>query len=140
MLQRVEITNYRSCHGVVLDNLGAVTVLIGRNAVGKSNILRGIQWAASAATAANVDEIRNAYVAITLRVSAGASVFDYFIRLLATNADPKRQPGGDLSESLTHSDAHTAVFERENEKVTIGPWEAQPQTINIGRYAPVFRP
>ncbi len=40
MLKRVEIHNFRSCHNVVLDDLGAVTVLVGRNAVGKSNILR----------------------------------------------------------------------------------------------------
>ncbi len=50
MLKRVEIENYRSCRNVVLDDLGPMTVLLGRNAVGKTNILQAIQWAAKAAT------------------------------------------------------------------------------------------
>ncbi len=50
MLTRVEISKFRSCEDLVLDNLGPMTVLVGRNGAGKTNILRGIEWAARTAT------------------------------------------------------------------------------------------
>ena len=85
------------------------------------------------------DEIRNAYVAITLRVDAGTSVFDYFIRLLGANADPKRRPGGrPLGVADAFGRSFCYFFERENEKVTLGRWKTQPQTINLGRDPHVF--
>ncbi|MGO9115642.1 MAG: AAA family ATPase [Thermoguttaceae bacterium] len=34
---------------MVLDNLGPLTLLVGRNAAGKSNILRAISWLANSA-------------------------------------------------------------------------------------------
>ena len=60
-VQRVEIRNFRSCHSVVLDDLGPVTVLVGRNAVGKSNVLRAVQWAAETARAGNVGRNINGF-------------------------------------------------------------------------------
>jgi len=54
MLTRVEIKQFRSCHGVVLDNLGPMTVLAGRNAAGKTNILQAIQLAAGFAVSGPV--------------------------------------------------------------------------------------
>jgi predicted ATPase len=50
MLKRVVIKGFRSCHDVVLDDLGPLTVLVGRNAAGKSNILQAIFWLTSNAT------------------------------------------------------------------------------------------
>ena len=55
MLKRIEIKSFRSCRDVVLDNLGATTVLVGRNAVGKTNILKAIEWVASTATSDKVE-------------------------------------------------------------------------------------
>jgi len=42
MLKRIEISGFRSCNRVVLDDLEKITALIGRNAAGKSNILKAI--------------------------------------------------------------------------------------------------
>jgi energy-coupling factor transporter ATP-binding protein EcfA2 len=50
MLLSVEITNFRSCENVRIDDIGSVLVLVGRNGVGKTNILCAIEWAAKIAT------------------------------------------------------------------------------------------
>jgi len=52
MLKRINITQFRSCHGVILDDLGPVTALVGRNGAGKTNVLKAIEWVASGATSA----------------------------------------------------------------------------------------
>ncbi len=46
MLNRVHIKNVRSCGDVILDGLGRITALVGRNSVGKTNIMRAIDFAA----------------------------------------------------------------------------------------------
>ena len=84
MIHAVEIRNFRTCHGVVLDNLRSLTVLVGRNAVGKSNILRAIQWAADVATAGSVSEARDDSGDVTMRISAGKLMFEYSARLTVT--------------------------------------------------------
>ena len=50
MFKRIHIKNFLSCQDVILDNLEGMTVLIGRNGSGKTNILKAIQWAANCAT------------------------------------------------------------------------------------------
>lgn len=50
MLLRAHIIYFRSCRNVEIDDLENVTALIGRNGVGKSNVLRAIAWAARMAT------------------------------------------------------------------------------------------
>ncbi|MGZ8216366.1 AAA family ATPase [Methylomagnum sp.] len=45
-IESIRIENFRTCRSVELSNLGHLTVLVGRNGVGKSNILQGIEWVA----------------------------------------------------------------------------------------------
>jgi energy-coupling factor transporter ATP-binding protein EcfA2 len=49
-LEYINLRSFRTCHDVDLSNLGQLTVLIGRNGVGKTNILQGIQWLAQTAS------------------------------------------------------------------------------------------
>ena len=49
MLSRVYIQNVRSCADIELRDLGLMTVLVGRNGAGKTNILRTIEEAAKTA-------------------------------------------------------------------------------------------
>lgn len=49
MLKRVHIQNFRSCKDVLLEDMGAITALIGRNAAGKTNVLKAIEWLARVA-------------------------------------------------------------------------------------------
>jgi ABC-type branched-subunit amino acid transport system ATPase component len=50
MFLRIEISGFRSCRHVIVSDIGPIIALVGRNGAGKTNILRAIHWAASAAT------------------------------------------------------------------------------------------
>ncbi len=54
MLKRVHIEGFRSCQDVLIDNIGTMTALIGRNGSGKTNILRAIEGIARMATATDL--------------------------------------------------------------------------------------
>ena len=136
MIHNVEIRNFRTCHGVVLDNLRSLTVLVGHNAVGKSNILHAIQWAADVATAGNVSEFRDASGDVTMRIRAGKLIFEYSVRLtveVKTAHEPRFEYH--LFESLASSDGRSAyqrIFRRENEELTLGLLGMR-HTIDQGR-------
>ena len=53
MLQSIRILNFRSCVDCKVDFNESVSALVGRNGVGKTNILRAIEWLAR--TAATVE-------------------------------------------------------------------------------------
>jgi predicted ATPase len=140
MLQRVEIRDFRSCHGVVLDDLTPMTVLAGRNAVGKSNILRAIQWAADTATAGNVAETTSNSGNVAFRAGAGNLVFEYSIGLTHEfKRDPDPRLEYHLFESLSYSEGRSEfrrVFRRQNEKLTLATQGTGSQSINVGPNVP----
>ncbi len=116
MLKRVEIENYRSCHNVVLDDLGPMTVLLGRNAVGKTNILRAIQWAAEAATSSEV----SGDGAITLEVQLGESVYRYSLKTNISSAWENKP--SEIIESLEIHEGNAAarkIFTRKDKDVEL---------------------
>jgi predicted ATPase len=122
MLKRVEIKNFRSCQDVVLDDLGPMTVLVGRNAVGKTNILQAIQWAADTATATTPASTSGNAGRILLAVSAQDVFYRYVLSLgvdlAASESGPKDSRG--LLETLEYEDSsggRHCVFHRENETV-----------------------
>lgn len=53
-LESIRIENFRTCRSVELSDLGHLTVLVGRNGVGKSNILQGIELVANIASSADL--------------------------------------------------------------------------------------
>ncbi len=111
MLTRVEIKNFRSCHDVVLDNLEPVTVLVGRNAAGKTNILRAIQSTASfAAPGPPLHELRT-LGDVSLQATTGQAKYSYSL-----------ETSSGLAESLGVEDAHGAkhvLFSRKNGDVEL---------------------
>jgi predicted ATPase len=50
MFRKCELWNFRSVRHVILDDMAAILALLGRNGVGKSNILKGVAWYAKSAT------------------------------------------------------------------------------------------
>ncbi|MCD4727453.1 MAG: AAA family ATPase [Pirellulales bacterium] len=118
MLKRVEIENYRSCRNVVLDDLGPMTVLLGRNAVGKTNILRAIQWAAEAATSSEVSGDGT----ITLEIQLGESVYRYSLKMNIRPNLALKYRAGELIESLEIHEGNAAarkIFARKGKKVKL---------------------
>lgn len=49
-LKKVTLKNFRTCQNIELADLGHLTVLMGRNGVGKTNILQGIEYLARLAS------------------------------------------------------------------------------------------
>ena len=106
MLKRVEIKNFRSCQDVVLDNLGPMTVLVGRNAVGKTNILRAIQWAADTATSQQITHYPEISGHVSLHIAVGDGVYHYSINVrdVKESSGEKKTAAFPMSELLNYED------------------------------------
>jgi len=46
MIHRLFIRSFRSCSDVQIDNMSDLTLLVGRNGAGKTNVLKAIEWLA----------------------------------------------------------------------------------------------
>ncbi|WP_313603946.1 AAA family ATPase [Comamonas jiangduensis] len=81
MLRNIYIKSFRSCLDLSIDNIDELTILVGRNGVGKSNILKAINWCASVATASNISDICD-YVSgdVEIRVELDSDVFVYSLK------------------------------------------------------------
>jgi predicted ATPase len=123
---------------VVLENLGPLTVLVGRNAVGKSNILQAIQSLAINATALpSSREPAGGPMLLSCEVAFREKAYRYSYERQVKI--PRKRPRREfnVSESLRYSDGRTEsrVFERNGESVTIS--EGDHKTVAaIGESAP----
>ena len=50
ILSAIDCNNFRSYHQLKLDEIGILTLIIGPNATGKTNLLEGIQYTTAAAS------------------------------------------------------------------------------------------
>ena len=50
ILSAIDCNNFRSYHQLRLDEIGMLTLIIGPNATGKTNLLEGIQYTTAAAS------------------------------------------------------------------------------------------
>ena len=116
MLKRVEIHNYRSCENVVLDDLGPMTVLVGRNAVGKTNILRAIQWAAESATSNIIRDNGT----ITLDVQIEELVYRYSLKVdIIVSGEDEREEIIESLEVHRENELKQIIFTRKGEDVEL---------------------
>jgi len=140
MLRRVKISGFRSCRDVELDDLGAMTVLVGRNAVGKTNMLRGIRWLAKTAT--SLEGIRPPITPGIASMEFALPGTTYFYSLKTSRqVIPPGAPGAarrihtTMAESLAFAagdGVRQPAFERHNENVTLWPSETR---VEIGHNA-----
>jgi predicted ATPase len=122
MLKRVAIKGFRSCHDVVLDNLGPLTVLVGRNAVGKSNILRAISWLAETATSVPPPRHFLEPGEVTVQVILGRDTYDYSFEVVVHSPGSQPSPDIDFAETLQYRGSDGVprdVFKRGAGKITI---------------------
>lgn len=105
MLEKVKIKNFLSCADVELE-LGAVTALMGRNAAGKTNILKVIEERAQFAIGAKSlpsklggGVVKKVSSECTLEFSIASRLFKYEI-----NISYSEEKGRVIAESLSHYD------------------------------------
>ncbi len=137
MLKRVVIKGFRSCHDVDLKGLGALTVLVGRNAVGKSNILRAISWLASTATSSDSSRFSASMVprAFAVLNILGQDTYEYSFEMNDRSIHPSPEAEPEITEILCHETSdgtRKEVFKREHGDVTL----VDGKRIRIGSRAP----
>ena len=121
-LKKVTLRNFRTCHDVELTDLEHLTVLMGRNGVGKTNILQGIEWLARAASTPKVSLYddpsgldKNFFGQIVFSLSG----VNYRYTLLVLIQPTVTELG--LQESLERQDENTiwkTILRRNGEKIT----------------------
>lgn len=126
MLKSVQLQEFRSCHDVSIDNVGPLTVLIGRNGAGKSNILRGIEWAArTIASVSQVDDEpygrMNGQISIVFELAQTELKYDLKLKT-AYNfklAEPKRE--SEYIEALykKNDGEWQSIISRDGEKIEL---------------------
>ena len=148
MLKRLTINNYRSCKEVVLDDLGEVTALIGRNSVGKSNVLKAISTLAQFACSSGPDapawkELPTQLALSTklkeeIPVSFNAEVvlpgglYRYTVSAKGSHFIDIRKDKYKLEESLEYASEgrkKEVVFKRSEEKLIVS---ARADPLNVG--------
>jgi AAA ATPase domain len=70
VLKRIQIKNFRSCKNVIIDQIGDIIALVGRNAAGKTNILKGVEWLARTAADPDPRRFRGPFYPQPITVSA----------------------------------------------------------------------
>jgi hypothetical protein len=100
VLEKVVIKGFRSCEDVTLADLGPSLVLVGKNGVGKTNILRAIVWAAE--TAFRAESLAHEYSpqSISLEFRVKHDLYRYHIESPRIY-NPNSPSLGLLTESLS---------------------------------------
>jgi AAA domain, putative AbiEii toxin, Type IV TA system len=127
MLLSVNIANFRSCRDVDLGDVNEILALIGRNGVGKTNILKAVEWAArvgSAAAQLDPSKVSFRSGSVTLRVLLEGQIFRYAVTL-EIDPDGRKQAGIQhyLVEELVREDGGdkvTPIFSRHKGDLTVG--------------------
>ncbi len=140
MLTSVEIRGYKSCTSTDLQVGQPLVALVGKNGVGKTNLMQGISWATTVAIASGQGESGfllpfQPLTAATLRFRLAASTYSYELAYSTRAPVQRGVPTLSLSEQLSRSTdvgPPTPVFQRRGEVVT-SPSRNGP--INIGATA-----
>jgi AAA15 family ATPase/GTPase len=112
MLKKVRIKNFLSCEDTEFD-LEQITLLIGRNAAGKTNVLKAIEWC-SPNNLLSLGEIERPKVNCDIEFTLHDKVFNYILKV---DDIEKEKP---VIESLSYyiNDKWELLLKRNNENVT----------------------
>jgi predicted ATPase len=145
MFKRIHIENYRSCRDVLLDALGPITALVGRNGAGKTNVLRAIEWISKVAVSTEplgVEDTRRpgkpTRISVDVELSTGTFRYD-----VVRQADPKDRPPRPFTVTLEETlsfDAGggwTTLIERRGEAVSLLGYPDPLRTAASSPFLPV---
>lgn len=149
MLKAVEIKNFRSCHSTRIDFDGTLCAISGRNGVGKSNILKAIEWACESVIV--TDRIRLGpsgnlsekldELSFRFDLRIGEQIYEYHFQVpmpwsRPTHWSPAVTPG--LQERLLVVDvdgSKKSVFARDSESIQVAD---RTEQIRIPRSTPAL--
>ena len=81
MILSVVINHFRSCRELLIENLGGMVALVGKNGAGKTNILKAIEWAALIGAGKRSLETAslNSPGSVILRIQIDQQIFRYSV-------------------------------------------------------------
>lgn len=141
MIVDAHIHSFKSCENVVLNDIGSMLVLMGRNGVGKTNVLRAIEWAAQMGSSLTTEVLpvyRDQLGHVSLGLFINGRRYEYTIKIDNRDSsfvDKNGNPSREIFEELTiiSDGKQEVVFHRENNKVTYG---VDRKTLDISSGAP----
>ena len=143
MLKRLEIRNFRSCYSTTVTFADSVSAIVGKNGVGKTNILKCIEWLASSSispvpvsvgeagnTLQNLDEIST-----RMLLDIDGHSYDYRLGISFPNAKgPKRVASlRDSLAVLEVGDRWSAIFRRDGGAIVAS---GRPEPIRTAQLTP----
>ena len=132
MIKRVTLDNYKSCHQASLDDIGAFTVLVGRNGAGKSNILQAINWLARIATSASqVQFFQLEEYSAAIEFESGGRRNRYAARVSWSR--PANEPEFEETWSQHTGSDWQDLVSRRNTKITVS---RRPEEIRVAALTP----
>ena len=148
MLRTVEIKNFRSCYSTKFDFGGTFCAIAGRNGVGKSNILKAIEWACESvivtdgirlATAGNpAEELDELSIKFNLVLAERAYEYQMRVPKLGRRFRVAGSPLPGLQESLHIGGGDSPqerIFERDGEFIQVA---GRAEQIRIPRFTPAL--
>lgn len=139
MLTDVLVRKFKSCKEVRLANLSEVAVFVGKNGVGKTNLMKAIRWAASTACSLSPISERNFVVGdVFFNIKLGNERFEYFIKTTSRPSDDGKAPVYLLFESLNvvaEDGVKRQIFGKSGDKLQVGEGE-KLTSINAGQITP----
>ncbi len=142
MLKHIHIKNFRSCHSTSISLNRSVCAIVGKNGVGKTNVLRCIDWVASSSISTDPVRVTQAgnvsdepdEVSTKLVIELDEGRFEYSLSIPWPYAKgPRRAASLRDRLSLIDDDRQTDIFRREGEKIVVRD-RAEP--IRVARATP----
>lgn len=135
MIRKVQVNNYKSILNLDLE-LGRVTVLIGANGSGKSNILEAVALA-SAASQNKLDDV--VLTSKGVRVTETRFMRAAFDRLLAANSKPAITKNGKLQAEGPGRSGKTFIEVRGDNDVAFGCELAADESASFPKWKTTFQ-
>ncbi len=130
MLKSINIENFKSCKNTKLDFTESLCALIGKNGVGKTNILQAINWLARTATSTESPQIgpwdsKQYAVKMSTQFVLDKQDYKYEIAYTPSFQDENETIDEELCETLRGNEV---IFERKNDRITYGDAKEKIQT------------
>ncbi|MDM8558425.1 ATP-binding protein [Candidatus Parabeggiatoa sp. HSG14] len=126
MFKQIHIKNFLSCQDVVIDNMGSMTVLIGRNGSGKTNILKTIWWITNIISPQPIKTSREENTEIDLLLELDNTQYYYKLKILPNstqdflNEKLAVQIASDKWKTLFHRQQDTIKIKNNTDEIKVG--------------------
>jgi len=143
MLKSLEIQNFRSCVKTHLQLNEPITALVGKNGVGKTNVLQAIEWLAKTVIRPEPVEVHSFYrerspLCLSTLIKLDNSCYDYLLQYKQPDPFKNAKKDDRLQETLSVTEnggPKTVLFRRDGEKVLLGD---RLTSIRVNRSTPAI--